>query len=137
MGKWKATGGSLAYRWASSDSNIAPISLIGVVEGKHLGITTITVFDAVNSLNNDSIPVDVTPIQKLVWLEEKLELKMHGSEYLNLIALDRKNRKFTNCSTVPFVWQVIKEICSFLLNIIFYLGERRECQQNCSRKERN
>jgi hypothetical protein len=51
-------------------------------------------------MNYDSITLEVEPIDRLGWLEEKLEIKSDGDyDLISLIAFDKNGRKFSNCTS--------------------------------------
>ena len=46
-----------------------------------------------------TINVEVTPVFALTWLEDHIEIEKNSeSGLLNVIALDKLGRKFTNCT---------------------------------------
>jgi len=101
-----ATGGSGNYRWNTLNSTVAVVdesgrSRFGIVHGKYVGETWVTVSDAKNKLNSATIQVIVTPIGSLQWLEEQMEIEVGTiGEYSSLIAFDINGYKYTNCSSV-------------------------------------
>ena len=62
----------------------------------------ITVRDNLNHKNQATIRLEVVPIYQLVWVEDHLEIKKDGFDQgiLNVIAVDKQGRKFTNCTAV-------------------------------------
>jgi hypothetical protein len=43
----------------------------------------------------------VTPVNALTWLEDHIEIeKRNETATLNIIAIDKQGRKFTNCTAV-------------------------------------
>lgn len=72
-----------------------------------VGKTRLIVQDHRNFQNMASIEVEVAQLNQLKWLEEQMELRAGNSSSslgevatLNVIALDRQGRKFTNCTSV-------------------------------------
>jgi hypothetical protein len=54
-----------------------------------------------NLRNSYSLKVEVTHVFALTWLEDHIEIeKKNEVATLNVIALDRNGRKFTNCTAV-------------------------------------
>lgn len=103
------TGGTGEYTWTTEDANVAfvrsdaSIPKTGEIHGHHLGQTVITVYDRKNLFNYASIPVYVTKVYSLVWLESKIEIPMGGNaDYSSLIAYDDHGFKYTNCSSLIF-----------------------------------
>ncbi len=57
--------------------------------------------------NYHSIEVEVTPIASLKWLEDHVEIQKNiESAILNIIALDKIGRKFTNCSSIDIMFDL-------------------------------
>jgi len=51
--------------------------------------------------------VEVQPVNHLVWLEDRVEAKKGvDSALLSAIALDHRGRKFTNCTSLEFKFQI-------------------------------
>jgi hypothetical protein len=109
MWRLQALGGSGFYSWESDDASIAAVTSEGVVYGLQVGIAHAIVFDTLNRLNNASILVEVSPVGRVMWLEEKLELALNTHDMLSAIALDVKNRKYTNCTSLPLEWTMKDE----------------------------
>lgn len=54
-----------------------------------------------NSRNFFELNVEVTPVFYLKWLEDHIEIEKDNEiEILNVIAVDKLGRKFTNCTAV-------------------------------------
>lgn len=115
---WKlpALGGTGSYKWQSLDEHISLVKSsksthsIGNVRGNNEGKTVIRVEDAFNPFNYATIKVFVTKIGSLVWLEERIESAMGGTEdYTHLIAYDEFGRKYTNCSSLIYNLNIRKE----------------------------
>ncbi len=105
----EAVGGSGAYKWDSENPAIAALTSQGIVYGLKLGTTQAVVYDALNRLNNASIGVEVERVDRVAWLEEKMELRTESRELMSAIAVDYRGRKFTNCSSLPLSWAVKDE----------------------------
>jgi hypothetical protein len=102
-----ATGGSGVYHWSIEDSHVATISGGGLLKSNEIGQTTVTVTDVQNNKNSDTIDVEVSPIVSLHWLEDHIESKKNTEDVvLNLIALDKNGRKFTNCTSIDPVFEL-------------------------------
>ena len=72
------------------------------------GRTVITVRDHRNPNNFDTITVEVQPVQRLTWLEGRVEAEaMREKATLSLIALDAEGRKFTNCTGLDLDYEVV------------------------------
>ena len=115
---WHLTtsGGTGNYEWDSQDENIAiarnsaSIKNIGEVRGNNLGVTTIKVSDSLNPFNFATIPVYVTKVGTLMWLEDRIEQERGGNEdYSHLIAYDDEGKKYTNCSSLIYNLKMRKE----------------------------
>lgn len=63
-------------------------------------MTTVVVRDNMNRRNYDTINIEVTTVSSLTWLEDHSELEKNHTKTLNVIALDKYNRKFTNCTAI-------------------------------------
>lgn len=65
------------------------------------------VYDTDNNLNVHSINLEVTPIYQLIWLEDHIEIKKQVEDgMLNVIALDKVGRKFTNCTAISTMFDL-------------------------------
>jgi hypothetical protein len=111
-----ASGGTGTYKWMSKDERVSlvrnskAIKSVGEIRGNNLGETIIEVQDAFNPLNTATIPVLVTKIGSLVWLESKIEMEKNGSEdFMHLIAYDEHGKKYTNCSSLIYDLNLKKE----------------------------
>lgn len=68
-----------------------------------------TVRDTMNNKNIHKIKVEVTQLHQLVWLEDHIEIRRGKTDdmaILNVIALDIKGRKFTNCTSVNALFEL-------------------------------
>ncbi len=102
-------GGSGEYAWRSADKDTVSVEVGGVVRGLKLGSTEVTMRDALNPHNKDTIAVEVSPIGSLGWLEAKLEVLRGAHDHLTLIARDSRQRLFTNCTSVFVEWKPVNE----------------------------
>ena len=103
-----ASGGSGTYVWASEDASVASVKEHACVRSGRSGKTVITVRDHRNLNNFASITVEVQPVQRLTWLEGRVEAEsMRERATLSLIALDGEGRKFTNCTGLNFDYEVV------------------------------
>mmetsp|Transcript_12490 Transcript_12490/g.12244 ORF Transcript_12490/g.12244 Transcript_12490/m.12244 type:complete len:132 (-) Transcript_12490:1395-1790(-) len=60
-----------------------------------------------NSRNFFKLKVEVSQATALTWLEDHIEIqKKNGEEILNVIALDKQGRKFTNCTGIPIQYDL-------------------------------
>lgn len=61
-----------------------------------------------NLRNMATLNLEVTPVFSLTWLEDHLEIEKKSTEEarLNIIALDRQGRKFTNCTGVNAQFEI-------------------------------
>jgi hypothetical protein len=60
-----------------------------------------------NTRNMATLNLEVSPVSGLSWLEDHLEIeKRNEISTLNIIALDRQRRKFTNCTNVYAQFEV-------------------------------
>jgi hypothetical protein len=104
----KSQGGTGNYNWKSDDESIALVKNsytkdIGELRGNNLGDTLIMVSDSLNPSNYDTIPVFVTKIGLLTWLEERIETPNRGySDFIHLQAYDTDGKKYTNCSSLIY-----------------------------------
>ena len=97
-----ARGGSGVYEWSVLDTAIATVEGSAVVSGLKIGKTKLVVCDHRNHQNKAAIEIEVATIHQLKWLEDQMELSAQqgGSQIVNVIALDRQGRKFTNCTAI-------------------------------------
>ncbi len=102
-----AIGGSGYYQWSILEERVAQISGSGVLKSVQVGVTTVIVKDSLNQRNQHTIKIEVIPIASFTWLEDHVEVKKSNENaVLNLIALDKYGRKFTNCSSVDVTFEV-------------------------------
>ena len=60
-----------------------------------------------NPDNFATIVVEVQPVHHLIWLEDRVEArKMVETALLSTIAVDYRGRKFTNCTSLEFSFEV-------------------------------
>ena len=111
-----ASGGTGNYKWESNDERISLVKSsklkksLGEIRGNNLGETIIKVQDALNPFNQATIPVLVTRVGSLAWLEDKIEIEKDGSQGLShLIAYDEYGKKYTNCSSLVYNLNMRKE----------------------------
>ena len=105
----QSSGGTGNYEWDSQDENIViarnniSLKTVGEIRGNNLGATIVKVSDALNPFNFATIPVYVTKVGTLMWLEDRIEQEKGGSEdYSHLIAYDDEGKKYTNCSSLIY-----------------------------------
>ena len=96
----RVEGGSFSLKWQSSDPSVATVSASGTVFGHRLGKTQISVTDTNNELNQDSIEVEVSQVEKLIWSEDRLEIVKGSLESVEIKALASQNRIFHNCTSI-------------------------------------
>lgn len=102
----QAIGGSGVYTWFVENPVLVNVEGSCTLKSLQIGKTRLIVQDHRNPQNVASIDVEVAPITQLQWLEEQLELKANtGTATLNVIALDRQGRKFTNCTETNFEYK--------------------------------
>ena len=103
--------------WSIIDTSVATVQGSARVQSVNLGKTQLICRDHKNFNNWDAIDVEVAQLNKLAWIEEKVEinarppLSINGRtselnrgygevRVLSLFAQDSKGRKFTNCTAV-------------------------------------
>jgi hypothetical protein len=103
----QAKGGSGTYVWSSADSSVARMTERAHLWSVGVGSTYIKASDLHNPDNFATILVEVSPVHHLIWLEDRLEAKK-GVEtaLLSTIAVDFRGRKFTNCTSLEFRYEV-------------------------------
>jgi len=100
MWQLKAIGGTGSYKWFSFDSKIALTREQAFVESLKIGESTLRVQDDRNPNNFALIKIEVADVHHLEWLESRVEALKGETLLLNSIAIDARNRKFTNCTSL-------------------------------------
>jgi hypothetical protein len=107
MWQLQALGGSGHYVWTSQDPEVARVSERARVWSRNVGKTILRVQDLNNEHNYATIPIETALVNHLSWLEDRLEAqKATESALLSAIALDQEGRKFTNCTSLGFAFEV-------------------------------
>jgi len=103
----RALGGSGTYVWSSSDPTIARMAEREKLWSVNVGSTIIKASDLHNPENFATIVVEVQPVHHLTWLEDRLEARKGvDTALLSSIAVDFRGRKFTNCTSLEFRYEV-------------------------------
>ncbi|CAG9312231.1 NUP210 [Blepharisma stoltei] len=106
--KLKVQGGSPSLQWETSDSSVASVTPNGIVYAHRLGNTIISVIDASNNNNRDSISIEVAMVEKLIFKDDRKEIIKDHSEVSEIVGLASQSRKFHNCSSIYLDWEVRK-----------------------------
>lgn len=101
-------GGSGALKWESAHSSVISVSGKGSVFSHRLGRSVVTVSDANNSLNRDSVEVEVALIDHLAWDTQRQEIVTKSEGKAKIIAYSQDNRRFHNCTSVMLDWEISK-----------------------------
>lgn len=101
----RATGGSHAYRWVSSNPGVVTVGEAdGVVVAVAKGATTVFAMDRNNKLLRDSINVVVEPVASMAIVHSEVEAPVGDALPLWLNVLDAQGLAFDNCSALPISW---------------------------------
>lgn len=106
--KLKVQGGSSSLLWESSDSSVASVTPNGLIYAHRLGSSEISVIDMTNLNNKDSIIVEVTLVEKLIFKDDRKEIVKDYSDVSEIVGLASQQRKFHNCSSIYLDWEVRK-----------------------------
>lgn len=113
-------GGTGAYHWSSFNETVVGTyaardlteftTKVSEIRGVQKGKTIVKVQDQRNSLNFDTIEVEVEEVGSLTWLEPQIESELGGKTgYAALIAYDINRNKFTNCSSLILGFEAEEE----------------------------